>query len=237
VTADIAVPKRHGLAVLWDVLVAPSAAFAELRNVPHWGWAFLITCVLGTIGSYLQILAGEHISSYAFAHEPSMAALTSEQLENAKKSAAVIQQYAWLFFAIEAMVAVLLCTGVLLVANAIGRGNATFAKLFALSANVALLNFGIGTLLRGVIASSRGADGFQTTIDLLGVVPNLAWLAPGAAPKAVAFLASFSVFQIWSTALIALGLRSIANLGPAIAWATPIVIALLGGLLVTASVH
>ncbi len=235
--ADIAASKRNGLAVLWDVLVAPSAAFAELRIVPHWGWAFLSTCVLGMIGGFLQMQAGEHISTYAFAHEPQMASLTPEQLENTKKMTLAVQHFAWVFFAIQAMIGVLLCAGILLVANAIGRGNASFAKLFALSANVGILNFGIGTLLRGIIAQSRGAENFQTTIDLLNVVPNLAWLAPGAAPKVVAFLASFNVFQIWSTALIALGLRSIANLRAAIAWTTPIVIALLGGLLVTASVH
>ena len=236
-TAEIAAPKRNGLVVLWDVLVAPSAAFAEFRNVPHWGWAFLLTCVLGTIGGYLQVPAGEHIANYTIAHDARFASFTPEQLASAKRVSLLIQHFSWIFYAIQALVAVTLSALILLVANAIGRGSANFAKLFALSVNVGFLNFGIGFLLHGIIASTRGPESFSTTVDLLGVIPSLGWLVPGAAPKLVAFLTSINIFQVWSTVLIALGLRSVAGLSPVIAWTTPIVVVLLGGLLVTATVH
>jgi hypothetical protein len=237
-TSEIAAPKRNGIAVLWDMLIAPTAAFAELRAVPHWGWALLLTCVLGTIGGYLQVPASEHASAYTVAHDPRFAAFTPEQAESAKKTAAVIQRFAWMFFSIQAALAVAITALLFLVANAIGKGTGTFLKFFALAANVAFLNFGIGFLLHGVITMVRDPAGFNTTIDLLSVLPNLGWLAPGADPHVVAFLTSFTIFQIWSVVLMALGLRAIAGLSAAVAWTTSILIALVGGLLVaSATVH
>jgi hypothetical protein len=238
VTTEIAAPKRNGLAVLWDVLVAPADAFAELRAIPHWGWALLVTCVLGTIGSYLQIPASEHMSTYSIAHDPRFATFTAEQAESAKKTAAVIGHFSWIFYSIQALLAIAVAALLFLVASAIGRGSGTFAKCFALAANVGFLNFGIGYLIHGIVAALRDPSAFQTSIDLLNVLPNLSWLAPGADPHIQTFLASFTVFQIWSIVLMGLGLRTIAGISAAVAWSASGAIAVAGGLLIVAlTVH
>ncbi len=237
-TTEIAAPKRNGLSVLWDMLIAPTAAFAELRVVPHWGWALLLTCVLGTIGGFLQVPAAEHVSQYTMAHSAQYTNLSADQQTSAKKMAGSIQGFAWIFASIQIAIAVALSALIFLIANAIGRGSGNYMKFFGLAANVAFLNFGVGFLLHGVIASLHDPTTFQSTTDLLGVLPNLGWLAPGAGPQVLAFLTSFSVFQIWSIVLMGLGLRAIAGVSGAIAWTTPILITVAGGLLlVAATVH
>ncbi len=228
-TPDIAAPKRNGLAVLWDLLVAPSDAFAELRVVPHWGWAFVVTCILGMIGSYLLVPAAQHVTQYTLAHSAQLATLTADQQANQKKVAVAIQGFSWLFFPIIVAFSVAFAALLFLIASAIGRGSATYMKCFALAANVAFLNFGIGYFLYGLVLAFRDPTSFSTTADLKGALPSLAWLVPGAGAKVVAFLTTFSVFQVWSIVLIALGLRAIAGVSAAVAWATPILIAVLGG--------
>jgi hypothetical protein len=237
VTTDIAAPKRNGLAVLWDLLVAPTAAFAELRAIPHWGWALLVTCVLGTVGSYLQVPAAEHITQYALAHNPQLASLPADEVASRTKAAIAIQGYAWLLFPIIAAIAVAFNALLLLIANAIGRGSGTYMKCFGLSANVAFLNFGIGYLLYGIVTSLHDPTSFTSPTELKGTLPSLAWLVPGAEPKTLAFLQTFSVFEIWSIVLLGLGLRAITGISAATAWATPIVIAISGGALAAAFAH
>jgi hypothetical protein len=236
-TAEIAAPKRNGLAVLWDLIIAPSAAFGELKRVPHWGWALVVTCVLGMVGAFVQAPAAEHVSAYLVAHDPRFATMPAEQAASAKNVSIMIQRYAWVFFPLIVVIAVAFSALILLVANAIGRGSGNFMMFFALSANVAFLNFGLGYLLHAVIVSARGAENFQTANDLLAVVPNLAWIVPGAGAKLVAFLTTFNVFEIWSIVLLALGVRSITGISAAIAWTTPIALAVLGGLLATLNAH
>jgi hypothetical protein len=236
-TTEIAAPKRNGIAVLWDLLVAPSAAFAELRAIPHWGWALLLTCVLGMIGSYLQVPAAQHVTQYALAHNPQLAALPADELASRTKVAIKIQGFAWLFFPIVAAIAVAVNALILLIASAIGRGSGTYMKCFGLSANIAFLNFGIGYFLYGVITSFHDPTSFANATDLKSVLPSLAWLAPGAGPKVLAFLSTFSLFQFWSIALMALGLRAVTGISAVAAWVTPVVVSLLGGAVAAAFAH
>jgi hypothetical protein len=236
-TTEIAAPRRNGIAVLWDMLVAPSAAFAELRAIPHWGWALLLTCVFGMIGSYLQIPAAQHVTQYTLAHNPQFAALPADEVASRTKVAIAIQRYAWLFFPIIPAIAVALNALILVVASAIGRGSGTYMKCFALSANVAFLNFGIGYFLYGVITSFHDPTTFASANDLKSVLPSLGWLAPGAGPKVLAFLSTFSLFQFWSIALLALGLRAVTGISAVAAWVTPVAITILGGAIAAAFAH
>ena len=225
----VSAPKRHGLAVLADTIVAPSAAFASLQIRPTWGWAFVLTAVLGMIGGYLQIPAGEHVFAYIIAHDPHFATKSSEQISAARMLGEVIQ-LGWIAWPIVEIVAILLASLFLLVGNAIGRGTATFAKIFALCANVSFIHFGLGYLLTGIVIAIRGGDSFNTRADLLGAIPSLGMLAPGAPVPLHSFLTFFSVTQLWSLALLALGLRAIGDVKPAAAWGAPIAIAFSGGL-------
>ncbi len=225
-TDTIAAPKRSGLAVLLDLILAPGAAFAELNLRAHWGWALLLTCACGMVGAYLQIPAGEHVASYTIAHDPQFASFTSEQLDRARATTMAVQRYVWVFYPLIAAIAFAVTALCALVANAIGRGHANFARCFGLAANVGFLYFGLGYLLHGAIVAFRGPDGFQTQLDLLRVLPGLGWFTAALPLKAQAFFTTFNVFEIWSTALLALGLRAISGISAPLAWGTAIFIAL-----------
>lgn len=215
---EIAPASRGGLAIVWDVIVAPKTAFAALSERTHWGWAFLIACTLGTIGAILQIPAGEHVVAATLAHrasaDPQMQSLTPTQREHAVAYAKLFQHYAWLGLPLIVLVANALAASVFTLANAIGKGGSSFSRLFGLACNISIVNFGIGYLLIGLIAARVGSDAISTQRDLLGLMPSLARLAPENAPKLAALLAAINPFQIWSFVLIVIGLRTMTRLAP-----------------------
>jgi len=231
-TVDAAPKERGALAVLWDVIVAPGAAFEAIRDRPRWLVAFAITCVLGMIGAYLQIPAGAHVAAATLArqaaHDPNLA--SPEQLQRATQIAVTAQHWIWPFYAIIVVIAVLVAAVVMLIGNAIAHGTGNFGRLFALSANVAFINYGIYYLILGALSTLRGPEDFSSQSDLAKLVPSLAWLAPSAGPKLTAFLTVFNPFQIWSFVLLALGLKTIATLKTVPAYVVAAIVAF-GGIL------
>lgn len=209
-------PRRNGLAIVWDVLVAPADAFAALAARTHWGWAFVVVCVLGTGGALLQIPASVHLAAATLAqraiHDPNLAAMSAENQQHLIAQAQQIQRYAWLFFPVIAMIAILVAATIMLLGNAVARGTGRFGRLFGLAANVAVINFGIGYLLIGVLVAVRGPAAFSTQGDILAVLPSLVWFFPAAPPKLATFLATFNPLEIWSFVLLAMGLRRIAGI-------------------------
>ncbi len=236
-TSEIAAPKRLGLAVLADIVIAPSAAFESLRARPTWIWAFVLTSVLGAIGSFLQVPAAQHASSYMIAHDPRFTTMTPEQLASAKAIGFTVQRFAWIAWPLIVLVGVFFATVFLAIGNAIGKGSASFGKIFALCANVGIIHFGLGNLLIGVLVSLRGPDAFTTTSDILSAIPNLGILTPGGPVRLHSFLTYFSVTQIWSLVLLAFGFRAVAGVRPAIAYTVPAVIAAGGALFAAATLH
>ncbi|MBD5656058.1 MAG: hypothetical protein IAI50_12905 [Candidatus Eremiobacteraeota bacterium] len=214
--------RRGGLKIVWDVIVAPGEAFVALRERPQWGWAFLVVCVLGIAGALLQIPAGEHIIAATLmqnaAHDPNLAAMPPDQRAHIVSQAQTVQRFSWVFLPAIAMFSILVAASIMLVGNAVARGSGRFVQFFSLAANVAVINFGIGSLLIGVLVALRGPDAFTTQRDIFTALPSLAWLAPGASPKLGTFLSTFNPFQIWSCVLIATALGSIANIGRVLAY-------------------
>jgi hypothetical protein len=220
--SDAGARPSSGLSILWDVIVAPRAAFAALRERPYVGWAFLVTCVLGMAGAFLQIPAGTHIAVATFAnnatHNPDIAKMTPAQLQSALSITKTAQQWFWIFYPVLVAIGVLVTSLVLLIFNAIGKGDGNFRRCLALAANVALLSFGINYLILGVLVLLRGGDAFSTSLDLVLTMPSLAWAVPGAPVKLATFLSSFNVLSIWSFVLLALGGREVLRVSPLWAW-------------------
>jgi len=227
-TSDTGAPTRNGLSILWDVIVAPRSAFSALRERPYVGWAFGITCLLGVAGALLQIPAGEHVAVATFAsnstHDPRIAALSPAELQRMVAVTKSVQQWIWLFYPVIVAIGLLIAAICLTVFNALGRGDGTFRKSLALAANVGLLTFGINYFLVGVLTQIRGGDAFNTSLDLVLLMPSVAWLAPGAPVKVATFLSSLNIFSIWSFVLLALGQQTVSRLAPAWAWAGAAVI-------------
>ena len=231
--SEATVPRRSGLLNAVDIIVAPNAAFDRLRVVPAWGWAFLVATLLGIAGSLLGMPATLHAMQATLpaqlAANPAIARLPAD-----KQSAAIANQMAmvltvskvgYLFVPIGILVAGLVQALVMTAANAIGHGDGTFRKFFALSVTVGVIGVGIYTLLNGLILAVRGPDAFDT-VGALYAVPGLAMLAPGAGGAVHGFLAAFNVIYLWADALLALGMIRVARIPKATAWTTAAVILL-----------
>ena len=235
---DTAPPSRNGLAVAWDLIVAPRAAFAALRSHGTWIAAFAIVCVLGTLGAYLQVPAGQHILTTTFAHQiatdPNLAAMTPEKQKQALGFGMIAQRYAWLAFPLIAVVGIACSALILTIAVAIGSGTASYGRLFALCANVAIINYGIAYLIIGLLAMRIGADDFTSSRDLIALLPSPARFAPENAPKLATLLSALNPFQLWSFVLLTLGLRDVSGVRMPIAIVAAIIVSF-GSTLVAAA--
>lgn len=233
-SVDVAPRTRGGLSVIWDVIVAPQAAFAEIRERPRWLIAYAVTCVLGMIGAVLQIPAGSHLAAatlaHQAAHDPNMAAMSPDKLQQMTDIAVGIQHWVWLFYPVITIVGITVAALIMLVGNAIFKGTGTFGKLFALAANVAVVYYGIAYLIIGLLSMLHGASEFNAAGDLIKLLPSPAWLVPGADPKLTVLLGSLNPFQIWSCVLLALGLKSVADFKTVPAYVVAVIVAF-GGLI------
>lgn len=233
---EIAAPTRSGLQVALDVIIAPKAAFASLREVPTWGWALLIAVVLTGIGSYFCSPAFTH----AFATEmPAKMAkqlanstLTAEQREKQIAAVTAMTQtgakFGFLFVMILVPIVALIQSVILLIANAITKGDGTFKKFWALSLNIAVVGYGLSSIALMIIVLIRGPESYNSSAAIAGSIPSFAILVPGAEGKLLAFLSGLNVFYIWATVLFALGLTIVARI-PRTAAIVTAVIMLLGG--------
>ncbi len=220
---------RAGLVVARDTIVAPNAAFASLAARPTWVWAFAIVAVVGTLGAFLQAPAGEHVVAASFARtattDPSMAALSAERRAQLLASASVVQHYAWIAAPLLALAGIAFAALVMLLANAIGKGGATYARCFALAANVALVHYAIAPLFVGLLVLRVGPSEFASARDIFALVPSLGIAAPASAPKLAALLGAINPFSVWSFALVGTGLRRVSGIGTGIAFGAAAVIA------------
>ncbi len=224
-----AASKSNGLSVLWDVIVAPRAAFAAIRERPTAGWAFIVATALFAIGAILLIPVNEHLASIVMAdqiaHNPQVAALTPEQQKTQLAIATGIQRWVWVMSPLVIAIAASVTALVMLIANAIGRGDGNFRRLFALATNVSVISFGIGYVALAALAAFRGPDSFATTRDLSTAIPSLAWLLPAdASPKLAVFLGTLHPFALWSIVLLALGMQDVARINRVTAWVAAFVV-------------
>jgi hypothetical protein len=234
-TSQPPVERRSGLANVVDIIIAPNAAFERIRQVPVWGWAFLVACLLGIAGSLLVGPAVLHAMETSMpaqlAASDAMSKLSPEQQQ---KQIATIMSFSKTFAKFywvvipPALLLIGLVQGVImLIANAATRGDGTFKKYYALSITVAVVGSGLSSLVLGVIALVRGADSFETTSSVSSALPSLALLAPGAKGALGGFLGAVNVFYLWATALLALGMSRVGRIPRGAAWATAIIMLLL----------
>jgi hypothetical protein len=230
------------VSALWNVLVAPDAAFDELRERPAWVFALLACMVVTTITQFLSLPALQHAFIASFpaqlAHDPNAASMTPDQRKHAMDFALGILRVGPFISGIVApVVAVLVTAIVLLAAAAIGRGTVSFARLFALAANVAIVWFVLAQIVITAIVLARGATSYEATWELYLAMPSLAWIAPGAPPKVLAFLSGVNPFSIWSLVLLGRGTARIARIAPWPAYAAATAVTLCSCLFVTLAVR
>lgn len=234
-TPVIAGDRKGGLQSAIDIIVAPNAAFARLRERPTWGWAFLIAALI-SIGSTLVILpAIEHAVSVggaaAIAANPQIAKMPADQQQKAIEQGIAVQKifvrFSWVFGPIFLLVTGLLQAVVMLVGKTIGGGDRDFKYLWALAMNVQVAG-AIGGIALAIIVLVRGADSFTDASELQKVLPNLGMLVPG--PRLLtAFFGAFNIAALWQAVLLALGMQSMARISKPVAWIIAIVFLLFLG--------
>lgn len=230
-----------GLQTVVDVILAPVAAFERLRTVPTWGWAFVIAIVGYAIGAYVMAPAFVHGVQQSWpamvAQNPRMAQMTPEQQQQGLDITLSIMRFAWIGSLLFVPIGVLIWTVVMLIFNAIGRGTATFASLWAAAANIAVPTLAISSLVTALIVVLRGPESFNSAQAVAAAAPSLAWLAPAAGPKMLAFLGALNVFQIWGGILVYLAMRVTARAAVVPSALCGIVLPLAGALMATAGAH
>jgi len=225
---------RSALSTLVAVIVAPSDAFAAIRERPVWVWALLATMVFGAIGAILGTPVSRHIIEVSLpgqlANDPRFAGLSAEAAHERIQQMVALTltwvNFSWLFVLALAPLATLFEGGIAYGVRALARGRGTFKQIFTLAAHVQFIGLGLSALGSGAIVSLRPLDSFRTQIDYFTAVPSLAWIVPGAPLKVTAFLAALQPFSIWSTVILACGLVEIAALKRPVAWTTSIAILL-----------
>ena len=220
-----AVDRRRGLQTVADILVAPRSAFAALREFPTWVWAYLIGAALLMLGTFALGPALQHALDASLPGQllasPNIAKLSPDQqqktIANIMATQRTIVGLTWIFPPFFILIAGLMQSTVMLVANAVGHGDGSFRKFWALAINVQVAG-ALGGIVTAAIVLVRGANSFERSTDLQAVLPNLGMLAPGAPPILAAVLTALNVAALWQTALLALGMIAVARIAAVPAW-------------------
>ncbi len=225
-TTDITVKPRSGLLTALDMIVAPQAAFERLAVAPTWIWGFLIASLVAIVYSFVSLGAVIHVMDTSvpavLAHNAQIAALPAAQQQKQITMILGIQhllaKFGWIIQPIAILLIGLIQTVIMFIVNAAAKGKANFARLWALSMNVAVVGYGVMYLIGMIVILVRGPEAFDTALSLANTVPGLGMLAPASAPVLGAFLATFSITNIWAAVLFAMGMRTIAriSLAPAV---------------------
>lgn len=227
--------KANGLSTVIDTIAAPAEAFERQRAAPTWGWALIITVVLMLAGAYLQGPAARHVAvlqTQRFINTSSLAAnMSAEKKQQVIENAGKPSVFSYAGPIVGLFIAVFFNTLILLIGNAVGRGQADFKRLWCGSMNIAVPTLGVGAIVVGIIATIRGADSFNSAMAIAQAVPSLGMLTPHGSAPVVAFLSAISVFTIWGFFLNATMLRVTAKTSPAIAYTFAAIVVLLGALL------
>lgn len=236
-TPTPAQPRASGLNTVIDTAIAPTTAFDRLREVPTWGWALLVTVALVLVGYLLALPANLHALDAALpaklASSPQYASMSPDKQRDAIATVLRISEFVTKFLTPIVIVAVILLVVlvqslILLIGNKIGHGSGTFRRYFALSMNVAVVGVGLTWLVIGIIAVIRGPNAYETTSAVQTSAPGLAMLFPGVRGALGGILESLTVFSLWATALLAIGMRRIGGVSAVASWTTAIVNLLIG---------
>jgi hypothetical protein len=228
--SETTVDRRSGLLNVIDVIIAPKAAFSRLRVVPTWGWAFLVATLLGIASSLVIEPATLHALDKSLpaqlAANPNIAKLPQAQqaqaIDRTIGAMKTMIRFQWIFVPIALLLVGLFQALALTIANAASRGEGTFGKFFALSETVMVVGSGLASLILALIVVIKGVDSFDSQNAVIASLPSLALLVPGVKGAAAGFLLALNVFNLWATALLAIGATIVGKVKPAASWAAAI---------------
>jgi len=224
--------SASGLQTIVDVIVAPATAFERLRTAPTWGWAFIISLVLSAAASFAIIPAVEHAMTAGWpamvAQNPRLAQLPPDQQQQMLSFTLNFVKFSWIFVLIGVPFFLIVQTVVMFIFKAIGHGTGSFVSLWAAAVNICVPIAALSNVVAAIIVTLRGPTSFNSQAAITSVLPSLALLAPGAAPKVVAFLSAINIFTLWGLVLNYLAMRITAGVSavPAACFALILLLAL-----------
>lgn len=224
--------KANGLATYLKVIYAPGEAFASLARVPTWGWAAIIGILLTVAYTLIAFPSTMHYQQIAQEH--ALSQMSADQAAQARAVYAKIPPSIYIVFSIVGGViqpwfSWLVATVVLLIAAALGGGDARFKLAWAAAVN-SYGAAGIGSLAGGIIVALRGPDAVNSAVDLLAL-PSLGMFVHG--PTAlVAFLYAYNIAFIWYYIITMIALEQTLKVGRGVAIGAVVILSLvIGGLL------
>jgi hypothetical protein len=228
-----------GLQTAFDIAIAPRAALGALRETPTWGWAFAITALLGMIAA----LAIGPVVGHTLERElpaqlgsaPQVAQLPGDQREalitQQISIAQTIARFSFIAVPFGLAAGCALQALIMLLANALGKGDGTFKKFWALAVNAGIVGTGLASIALTAIVLLLGADSFGSAVEVANAVPSLGTFVPPGAKAAAAFLGVINVFAIWNAVLLATGMAVVARLRRGTAIGAALIILLGTGLI------
>jgi Yip1 domain len=206
------------------VIIAPSKAFADVKKSPGWWAPFLLASVVGLIYAYVllhgvglatlvdqTIHQSSRLESQIASATPEAAAKIRHQIEFNFKFAYVAP--------VISLVAGLICAGILLAtANFGAGGRSTYGQMLGVWFYGSLpLTVYTLLIIAGVYAGAA-SDPFNIN-NAIGTNPGF-YLTDSELPKPlIALLSSIDIFSIWTAALLAIGISTVAGVKRGAAWA------------------
>jgi hypothetical protein len=231
--------SRAGLQTAFDAAVAPKTALRALRANPTWRWAFCISALLGMIGALAISPVVAHTLERElparFAADARVAQLPADQRDAfIGGQIRLAQTLATFSFALVPFGLAIGCgvqAGIMLLANALGKGDGTPRAFWALAVNAAVVGTGMSSIALTAIVLLRGAGGFASAADIAGALPGPGTFVPLQAGGTAAYLDVLNVFAVWNMLLLAAGMMIVARLPRGIAITAALVILLGTGLI------
>ncbi len=223
--------KSNGLKTAIDIIIAPKEALEAIRSQPTWFWAFAISVVLAMAAGYLVIPANQHALTADFpnmvAKSPALAGLSADDQQKALGNILKFSAFGFLAWIFIVPIANLISAAVMTLFNALGRGEGSFGKYWAVACNIGVIGFGIYSILLAGVVLARGADSFNSPQALQGAIPSLAMLAPPDEVKLATALTYFNPLTLWATGLTIMAMLTVGRVPKLQAWLAGIVLFLI----------
>jgi len=194
----IAPPPRAGLALIYDVFVAPLRAYATLAVRAQWWPAALIVIACIVASNLLALPAQLHVEKL---HLTNAIIAQDAVLQSVDLLQVVV---AWAFIAS------------IFVSFSPGEKR-RYRTYFALAV-AGSLPAGLGALLSGLAVRLHDPASFQSMAQIVNALPvSLAAFTPQATRGELAFMSSFDLFTVWKLVFVAVGARLIGGIRPVVA--------------------
>ncbi len=196
-------PKRAGLALPRDILIAPQRAYARIAATGEWLPAYLVVAAAGLVAAALMAPAIAHLANLP----PPVGTATkppSDPAAVATASKLIVAEVALQEVFVPLLMIGLTATTLTLVAR-FKRQPTSYTVFAALAANC-LMPVAIGSLVNAVGVRLHDPASFHDLRSLLLAVPdNLGIFANPHNETEVEFLARFDIFDVWAYILLGFG--------------------------------